>query len=115
MSNNIEIPLDLPEVRVLDVSQSPKAGWLIRVESLVNGTSCHQCGQWITDFHGLAKPLRLRHLPLFEVPVWIELCPKRYRCLDCDKGPTTTQPPDWYERRSSQTKALSDAEKSGRA
>jgi transposase len=72
---------------------------------MVNGTPCHQCGQWITDFHGLAKPLRLRHLPLFEVPVWIELCPKRYRCPDCDKGPTTTQQPEWYERRSPQTKA----------
>jgi transposase len=55
-------------------------------------------------FHRLAKPLRLRHLPLFEVPVWIELSPKRYRCLDCDQGPTATQQPEWYERRSPQTK-----------
>jgi transposase len=46
----------------------------------------------------------LRHLPLFEVPVYIELRPKRYRCPHCD-GTTTTQPLSWYGRRSLHTKA----------
>jgi transposase len=55
------------------------------------GTTCRKCGQGIDQFHGLDAPLRLQHLPLFEVPVWIELRPKRYRCPRCDGGPTTTQ------------------------
>ena len=48
--------------------------------------------------------MRLRHLPLFEVPVWIELRPKRYRCPTCDNSPTSTQKLSWYEQRSPNTK-----------
>lgn len=103
MENQLQIPLDLPDVRIIDVSKLEN-GWLIRVESTLNGTTCRKCGRGIEHFHGYDGPLRLRHLPLFEVPVWIELRPKRYRCPDCDGG-TTTQQLDWYQRRSPHTKA----------
>ncbi len=98
MENQLQIPLDLPDVRIIDVSKLEN-GWLIRVESSLNGTTCRKCGRGIEHFHGYDGPLRLRHLPLFEVPVWIELRPKRYRCPDCDGGTTTPQL-DWYQRRS---------------
>jgi transposase len=104
MNNNIQIPLDLPDVRILEVSKTEKEGWLIRVESTVGSTTCHKCGQKITEFHGLGETVRLHHLPLFEVPVRIELRPKRYRCLDCEGDRTTTEQPDWYQRRSPNTK-----------
>ena len=104
MNEQLQVPLDLPDVRILGVSRTPNSEWLIRVESTVKGTTCRQCGQAIEQFYGLDKPLRLRHLPLFEVPVWIELCPQRYRCPTCDGGPTTTQQPSWYQRRSPNTK-----------
>ncbi|MEO0708436.1 MAG: helix-turn-helix domain-containing protein, partial [Cyanobacteria bacterium J06649_5] len=55
-------------------------------------------------FHGFDSALRLRHLPLFEVPVFIELRPKRYRCKFCEGKPTTTQKLDWHEPRSPNTK-----------
>lgn len=103
MDNHLHIPLDLPDVRIIDVRRL-ETGWLIQVESIVNGTTCRKCGRAIDDFHGHDEPIQLRHLPLFEIPVWIELRPKRYRCRDCDGG-TTTQQLSWYQRRSRHTKA----------
>jgi transposase len=35
--------------------------------------------------------LRLRHLPIFNRPVYLYLHTKRYRCLNCEDHPTTTQ------------------------
>lgn len=103
MDNQFQIPLDLPDVRIIEVSKLGNE-WLIRVESRLNGTTCRKCGRAIEEFHGHDEPIRLRHLPLFEVPVYIELRPKRYRCPHCD-GTTTTQPLSWYGRRSLHTKA----------
>ena len=104
MDNSIHIPLDLPDVRVLEVSKTDQGDWLIRIESTVNGTNCHRCGQQITHFHGFDHPIRLRHLPLFSTPVWIEFRPKRYQCYDCDGKPTTTQRLSWHDLRSPNTK-----------
>ena len=103
MNNQLHIPLDLPDVRIIEVSKLENE-WLIRVESTLNGTTCRTCGRSIEAFHGHDEPRRLRHLPLFEVPVCIELRPKRYRCPDCD-GATTTQQLSWYQPRSLHTKA----------
>lgn len=104
MDNSIRIPLDLPDVRVLEVSKTDQGAWLIRVESTVNGTQCHRCGRQITQFHGCDAAIRLRHLPLFETPVFIEFCPKRYRCPFCEGTPTSTQRLSWHELRSPNTK-----------
>ncbi len=104
MDNYIHIPLDLPDVRVLDVSKTSKGHWLIRIESTLHGTICHRCGQKINHFHGWDQPIQLRHLPLFETPVMIELRPKRYQCHHCDGQPTTTQRLSWHELRSPNTK-----------
>jgi transposase len=79
MDNQIQIPLNVPDVRVREARQTLKSAWLIRVESVAGGTTCRKCGERITDLHGLDAPLRLRHLPLFEVSVYLELRPKRYR------------------------------------
>ena len=104
MDNYIHIPLDLPDVRVLDVSQTGKGHWLICIESTLHGTTCHRCGRKINHFHGFDQPIQLRHLPLFETPVLIELRPKRYQCHHCDSKPTTTQRLSWHEPRSPNTK-----------
>lgn len=104
MDNSIEIPLDLPDVRVQAVDRMGKGDWLIRLESTLKGTKCHQCGRHLDQFHGLDSALRLRHLPLFEVPVFVEIRPKRYRCKFCQGNPTTTQQLSWHEPRSPNTK-----------
>ncbi len=77
MDNSIQIPLDLPDVRVLEVSKTEEGTWLKRVESTLKGTSCLGCGKELTHFHGFDQPIRLRHLPVFEQPVYVELKPKR--------------------------------------
>ena len=101
MEQQLQVPLDLPNVRILEVTQIPTPSeWLIKVESTETGTLCRKCGRNIEQFHGLDEPVRLRHLPLFEVPVWIELRPKRYRCPACDNSPSTTQRLSWYGQRS---------------
>ena len=72
MDNSIQIPLDLPDVRVLEVSKTEEGDWLIRVESTLKGTKCRKCGRELTQFHGFDQSIRLRHLPLFEQPVYVE-------------------------------------------
>ncbi len=75
MDNSIHIPLDLPDVRVLEVSQTDQGHWLIRIESTLSGTTCHQCGRQLTHFHGFDHAIRLRHLPVFDTPVFVEFRP----------------------------------------
>jgi transposase len=105
MDNTIQIPLNLPDVRLIEVSHIENGAWLLRVESTLNATPCRKCGQPTSHFHGWDEPLRLRHLPLFEVPVYIEIRPKRFRCPRCEGRPTTTQQLSWYQRRSPNTTA----------
>ncbi len=104
MENSFQIPLDLSDVRIVEVSKTEKGEWLLKLESTQDSATCHQCGREIHDFHGYDTPLRLRHLPIFEVPVYVEIQPKRYRCRDCDNTPTSTQSLDWHEPRSPNTK-----------
>ena len=113
MDNSIQLPLDLPDVRVLEVSKTEEGSWLIRVESTLKGTSCRKCdwlchcpsgNRLLTQFHGFDQAIRLRHLPVFEQPVFVELRPKRYQCPHCQGKPTTTQRLSWHELRSPNTK-----------
>jgi transposase len=108
MENFIRVPLNLPETRVLEVRQTARGEWLIRVESTQKGTLCRHCAREITEVHGYDEPIRLRHLPLFEVPVYVEIRPRRYRCRFCAGGPTSTQRCSWYEPKSPNTKAYEE-------
>ena len=105
MDNFIQVPLNLPDVRILSTQRTEQGHWIIRVESTLEGAQCRRCGREIRDLHGLDTVVRLRHLPLFDVPVVIEIRPKRYRCPSCSGHPTTTQRCEWYEPRSPNTKA----------
>jgi transposase len=106
MDNIIPVPLDLPDIRILSAEKTRERAWLVRIESTLESTACSRCGQQISDFHGLDDPIRLRHLPIFDVPVFLELRPKRFRCPDCPGGPTTTQRCAWYRPRSRSTTAF---------
>lgn len=101
----IEFPLDLPEVRVLK-TELKKREIVITVESTRPYAVCSRCGEKTFEFHRYDDPIRVRHLPILEQRVLIELRPKRYRCPTCDDHPTTTQRCDWYEPRSPHTKAF---------
>jgi transposase len=106
MDNIIQVPLNLPDVRVLSTQRTEQGHWFIHVECTLEGTRCRRCGREIRDLHGLDAAVRLRHLPLFDVPVFVEIRPKRYRCPSCAGNPTTTQRCVWYEPRSPNTKAF---------
>jgi transposase len=101
----IEIPLDLPDVRVLSTRLTRERELVIEVESTLTNITCRNCGKTISSFYGYDRPIRLRHLPSFGLVVYIELRPKRYRCLYCDDHPTTTQRLSWYEPKALHTKA----------
>ncbi len=105
MDDLIQVPLNVPDVRLLSTQRTAQGHWLIRVESTLDGTRCRRCGREIRDLHGWDAVVRLRHLPLFDVPVFLEIRPKRYRCPYCVGTPTTTQRCAWYEPRSPNTEA----------
>lgn len=100
-----QVLLNLPDVRVLSVSNTDRGAWIIRVESTLESTQCSRCGQQIRNFHCLGESVRLRHLPVFDQAVTLEIRPKRYRCPSCDGHPTSTQRCSWYQERSPNTRA----------
>lgn len=106
MSAMIQFPLDLPDVEVLKTELTAKGYLVITVESTLEGTRCRRCGREIKEPHGHDRPLRLRHLPVLERPVYIEIRPKRYRCPFCSDHPPTTQRCSWYEPNSPHTRAF---------
>ena len=101
----ITIPLDIPDVRVLKTERTPEGEYIVTVESTVTTTPCRRCGRILTEVHGLDEPRRLRHLAIFGSPVYIQIRPKRFRCLVCDGPSTTTQRLDWYDAQACHTKA----------
>jgi transposase len=108
MSTLIQFPLDLPDVNVLKTELAAAGHLIITVESTVEETRCRRCGRAIRELHGHDRPLRLRHLPVLDRPVYIEIRPKRYRCPYCSDYPTTTQCCRWYEPNSPHTRAFEE-------
>ena len=105
---NIQIPLDLPDIDILETEQKSIGDYIITVKSTLNAAECHKCGQKIDQFHGYGRPITLRHLSILGRKVWIRIRPKRYRCPDCENHPTTTQRLSWYEPNSPHTRAYDD-------
>lgn len=102
---HISIPLDIPDVRVLQTEITKEGAFILTVESTLNSTRCRRCGRTITQRHGTDEARLLRHLPVFGRVVYLRLRPKRFRCPWCDNHPTTTQQLDWYDPQALHTKA----------
>ena len=101
----ISIPLDIPDLRVLQTELSKDGELILTVESTLSSTTCRRCGRTITQRHGVDEPRLLRHLPSFGRVVYLRIRPKRFRCPCCDGQPTTTQQLDWYDPNALHTKA----------
>jgi transposase len=101
----ITIPLDIPDVRVLQTQLTAHGEFIITVESTLLSARCHRCGRLIRKSHGYDEWVTVQHLPILGRPVYLRYRPKRYRCDDCDGHPTTTQPLTWHEPNSPQTTA----------
>ena len=96
----ITIPLDIPDVRVLETSLNARGEIIITIESTKAGTQCRKCGKWITKLHGRDEWVTIRHLPAFGRPSYLRYRPNRYQCQDCEGHPTTTQRLEWHDANS---------------
>src|SRR5215216_1443636 len=101
----ISIPLDIPDVRVLQTDLTQADEFILTVESTLTTTSCRRCGRILTEQHGQDRPRLLRHLPILGRVVYLRIRPKRFGCPYCDDHPTTTQELDWYDPNALHTKA----------
>jgi transposase len=106
MDHLLQTLLNLADIRVLGSEYTVQGDLIIRVESTVDNAWCRRCGRQINQFHGHDQPVRLRHLPIFERRVYLEIRPRRYRCPHCQGHPTTTQRCTWYEPNSPHTRAF---------
>ena len=96
----ITIPLDIPDVRVLQTSLNEQGEIIITIESTKVGTQCRKCGKWITKLHGRDEWVTIRHLPAFGRPTYLRYRPSRYQCQECEGQPTTTQRLEWHDANS---------------
>jgi transposase len=96
----VTIPLDIPDVQVVQTAMGDHGEIVITIESTKAGATCRQCRKWITKLHGLGEWVTIRHLPVFGRPTYLRYRPRRYQCLDCEGHPTTTQKLEWHDARS---------------
>lgn len=101
----ISIPLDIPDVRVLQTEWTKAGELILTVESTLETTPCRRCGRLLTQAYGVDEARQLRHLPILGRVVYLRIRPKRFRCPYCDDHPTTTQRLDWYDPKALHTKA----------
>jgi len=107
MENLIQIPLDLPETKIIEQYTDDEGNIIIEVESTKEGCNCNNCKRHITVKHSVERVKRLRHTSVFGKKTFIEIKPKRYSCPYCQeklgKQVTTTQPLSWHIPRSPNT------------
>lgn len=96
----ITIPLDLPDVRVLQTSLNERGEIIITIESTKAGTQCRKCGKRITKLHGRDEWVIIRHMPALGRATYLRYRPSRYQCQDCEGHPTTTQVLGWSDGNS---------------
>jgi transposase len=106
--SELSIPLNLPDVEVVNVKMNKRGEYIITVESTLDSAHCHQCGRKITKCIGHDRAITLRHLSILGHPVYIRLRPKRFKCPYCSDKPTSTQQLSWYQPKSAHTKAYEE-------
>lgn len=105
MAAELKIPLDLPDVDVLDTEITDDGRLIITVESQVDTVSCGICHQPIPCNYGHGDPIELRHLSVLGLETYIRIRPRRGQCHSCLHEPTTTQLLSWHQQRSPHTRA----------
>lgn len=109
MEGMIEVPLDLPEVRLVSSEMGAKRELILKVESTKGQAICRLCGRETRKYHSRGRAVRLRHLPILGYRVFIEIEPKRYQCESCPDKPTTTEECSWYQSKSPHTRAFDES------
>ncbi len=106
-NNTLSIPLDIPNVKVLDVKFVGDEIH-ISVESTQGSTACRKCGKTLTTSCGHGRERVLRHLAILGRPSFIHIRPRRFECKVCGGNPTTAQELSWAESRSPHTRVYED-------
>jgi len=102
--DKINVPINLPDTKVVDVKISRSGEIFVRVETTEAKIKCSVCKKEISKRHGHDKELKIKHLPSFGNDTFIIYSPHRYICDDCKDNPTTTATPFWHKPNSSFTK-----------
>ena len=105
----ISIPLDLPDVWVLDSQINEPGEIIITVESRLEGCSCKHCQKKVEAFHQNDEWITIRHHSILGRPVYIRMRAKRYNCSRCarrkgKKKVTTRQQLSWHQAKSPYTR-----------
>lgn len=111
MVSKVSIPLDIPDVQVIDIKTNKSGDYIITVESTLDSAICRRCGREISKFHSHDRAITLRHLPILGHQVYIRLRPKRYECPHCSSKQhrkTSTQQLSWYRSKSPHTNAYEE-------
>ncbi len=106
--SQINLPLDIESLEIISQEIDKKGNIILHVVSKNVCSTCHKCGKLATKRNGTAPPRSIRHLPIFEKPVYLNITPIRYTCEHCDDHPTTTEQYEWCDRNSSTTKGLDE-------
>ena len=81
MAEYVMIPLDIEGVKVNRVEVTGNGEVHIHVSSTVDGTRCHRCGRDIHRRYDEGREIKLRHLPILDMPTYISFKPPRYASL----------------------------------
>ena len=106
--SQITLPLDIKSLEVVSQRIDTEGNIVFEVKSKNDHSTCHKCGKPATKPNGRAPIRRIRHLPIFDQPVYLEIVPVRYICEHCDDHPTTTEQYDWTDRNATITKGLEE-------
>lgn len=106
--SQITLPLDIKSLEVISQRIDTKGNIVFKVKSKNDRSTCHKCGKPATKMNGHAPERKIRHLPIFDQPVYLEIVPVRYICESCDDRPTTTEQYDWVDRNANVTKGLEE-------
>jgi transposase len=81
--DSITVWLGLPELRVRGEEET-EYGISVRVEYRENEATCPRCGERTARVHSRREQVK-RDLGLWQKPVYLELCKRRFRCRVCGK------------------------------
>src|SRR5271170_5562168 len=106
--SQINLPLDINSLEIVSQGIDKNGNIILDVMSKNDHSICHKCGKPATKPNGTAPVRLIRHLPIFDTPVYLRIKPIRYSCEHCDDHPTTTERYDWCDRNGSTTKGLEE-------
>ena len=106
--DELTIKLGIPSLKILAQKFDTAGNIILTVESTENKAICHKCGKDATKYYGYAPSIQVRHLSIFDTPVYLDIRPISYQCEHCDDHTTTTEQYEWCDRKAKTTKGLDE-------